>query len=473
MKKLTVFILSLVFILALCGCKPDGTTDTPKLGEISNYTQEQLDEKLLGLLQEELHNLWGEPDGMLSGLYGDIWVLDKESGKEIIIYYDRDGMAENIIIYNNESLSGDSSETLSLSSDPIQDFTTPAATSTPVPSPTPTMTPTPTVTPTPTPEVIELTISAVGDVTLGVNQKTTYPNSFNEYYDLYGADYFMKNVVEVFSTDSFTVVNLEGTLTNSDTIRATKEWNHKGRPEYVEILKNASVEAVSLGNNHIMDYQQQGAADTIQNVADAGLTYAISGPWGDHYGLHETAEGILIGLVSVNEYYDGNTVYKYLEEGLTELRAAGADLVFALTHWGGDKTHVIEKAQYEMGHWCIDQGYDLVLGCHPHVIQGIECYHGKYIVYSMGNFCYGGNKNPSDKDSMIFQQTFTFIDGELQEETSIRAIPCRLSSVTSRNDYCPTLLTGEEAETWADHLNKYSEEFGLSFDAEGYLRKEE
>lgn len=346
---------------------------------------------------------------------------------------------------------------------------TPELSPAPTLSPTPAATPAPSVTPTPTPEVIELTISAVGDITLGGNQKTTYPYSFDEYYDLYGADYFMKNVAEVFSADSFTVANLEGTLTNSDTIRTTKQWNHRGRPEYAEILKNASIEAVSLGNNHIMDYQKQGVADTIQNVTDAGLAYAISGPWGDHYGLYETAEGIFIGFVSVNEYYDGSAVYKYLEEGLAELRAAGADLVLALTHWGGDKTHVIEKAQYEMGRWCIDKGYDLVLGCHPHVIQGIECYRGKYIVYSMGNFCYGGNKNPSDKDSMIFQQTFTFIDGVLQEETSIRAIPCRLSSVTNRNDYCPTLLTGEEAEAWAERLNEYSEEFGISFDAEGYL----
>ncbi len=341
----------------------------------------------------------------------------------------------------------------------------------PVPSltPTPVATPTPSLIPTPTPEVITLTISAVGDITFGGNQKTTYPYSFDEYYDLYGADYFMKNVAEIFRADSFTVANLEGTLTDSDTIRTTKQWNHRGRPEYAEILKNASIEAVSLGNNHIMDYQKKGVADTIQNVTDAGLEYAISGPWGDRYGLYETAEGIQIGFVSVNEYYDGNAVYQYLEEGLLELREAGADLVFALMHWGGDKTHVIEKAQYEMGHWCIDQGYDLVLGCHPHVLQGIECYKGKYIVYSMGNFCYGGNKNPSDKDSMIFQQTFMFLDGVLQEETSIRAIPCRLSSVTNRNDYCPAILYGEEAEAWAARFNGYSEEFGLTFDAEGYL----
>lgn len=347
-------------------------------------------------------------------------------------------------------------------------------TNTPVPTntPTPTVSPTPTCTPTPTPEIIHITISATGDITLGINQKHTYDHSFHEYYDLYGEDYFLKNVRGIFEADDFTIVNHDGTLTNSDNIRTTKEWNHKGRPEYAAILSNASVEAVTLGNNHIMDYQWDGVKDTIQAVTDYGMEYAISGPWGDHYGLYETEKGIKIGFVSVNEYYDGTGVYKFLEEGLAKLREAGADLVLACTHWGGDKTHIIEDDQYTMGHWCIDQGYDLVIGCHPHVIQGIECYNGRYIVYSMGNFCYGGNKNPAEKSSMIFQQTFTFVDGMLQEETSIRAIPCRLSSVTYRNDYCPVVLTGEDAAAWAEEMNGYCEEFGLVFDTEGYLVEE-
>jgi poly-gamma-glutamate synthesis protein (capsule biosynthesis protein) len=218
-----------------------------------------------------------------------------------------------------------------------------------------------------------------------------------------------------------------------------------------------------------MDYNEEGVSDTFSALENAGVTYAISGMWGDQYGLYETEKGIKIGFVSVNEYYEGTAVYTYLEDGLAALREQGADLVFALVHWGGDKTHVIEEDQYTMGRWCIDQGYDLVLGCHPHVLQGIECYNGKYIVYSMGNFCYGGNKNPTEKDSMIFQQTFTFVDGVLQEEDSaIRAIPCRLSSTTSKNDYCPVVLTGDEAAEVIGHLNEYSEEFGIAFDNEGY-----
>jgi len=70
---------------------------------------------------------------------------------------------------------------------------------------------------------------------------------------------------------------------------------------------------------------------------------------------------------------------------------------------------------------------------------------------------------------MIYQQTFTFVDGVLQEETKIRAIPCRLSSTTKRNDYCPVVLSGDDAIAWAEEMNGYCEEFGLQFDAEGYL----
>ncbi len=344
---------------------------------------------------------------------------------------------------------------------------TPTPTSTPIPTSTPT--PSPTNTPTPTPVVIDITISAAGDVTMGHHQKTGYSGSFDEVYDTEGADYFLKNVAGIFAADDFTVVNLEGTLTESTDIRASKEWNFKMRPYYAQMLVDASVEAVTCGNNHIMDYQWEGAKDTYANLDAYGLEYAINSPWGDKLGLYETEKGIKIGFVSVNEYYDGNVVYEWLENGYHELREAGADLVFACMHWGGDAVYVLEKEQYEIGHWCIDLGYDLVLGGHPHVIQGIECYNGKYIVYSMGNFCYGGHKNPKDKDSMIFQQTFTFVDGVLQPETKIRAIPCSLSSTTWKNDFCPKVLEGEEAEKWVKHLNELSAEFGLVFDEQGYL----
>jgi len=323
--------------------------------------------------------------------------------------------------------------------------------------------------PEPKPVITTITISAVGDVTLGTNQKQSYKGSFHDYYDDYGSEYFLQNVRGVFEQDDFTILNFEGTLTESEE-PLDKLWNHKGKPEYISVLQNASIEGVTLGNNHIMDYQQQGADDTMAAFEGIGMEYALSGEWGNRFGLYETDEGIKIGFVSVNEHYDEDNVYPWLEDGLKTLRAQGADLVFACVHWGGDKTHKLEKAQYVMGKWCIDAGFDLVLGCHPHVLQGIERYKGRYIVHSMGNFCYGGNKNPEEKDSMIFQQTFTFVDGVLDyDPQGIKVIPCRLSSVTNKNDYCPVVLEGAEAEQTIANLNTYCEEFGTVFDMDGNL----
>ena len=109
-----------------------------------------------------------------------------------------------------------------------------------------------------------------------------------------------------------------------------------------------------------------------------------------------------------------------------------------------------------LAHLAIDQGADLVVGHHPHVLQGIEKYQGKNIVYSLGNFCFGGNKNPSDKDTMIFQQTFTVENGKLAEDDVTNIIPCSLSSESGYNNYQPMVLEGSEKERVLQKIEDFS-----------------
>ena len=97
-----------------------------------------------------------------------------------------------------------------------------------------------------------------------------------------------------------------------------------------------------------------------------------------------------------------------------------------------------------------------MLGHHPHVLQGIEVYNGKNIVYSLGNFCFGGNSNPADKDTMIFQQTFTVENGELAADNVTNIIPCSVSSESGYNNYQPTPLEGDEAERVRGRIEEYS-----------------
>ena len=90
-------------------------------------------------------------------------------------------------------------------------------------------------------------------------------------------------------------------------------------------------------------------------------------------------------------------------------------------------------------------------------MQGIEEYNGKIICYSLGNFSFGGNKNPADKNTAIYQQAFTIADGELQPGIDAQIIPCTLSSTNSYNDFRPTVAEGQKAQEILDLMNTYSQ----------------
>ena len=122
----------------------------------------------------------------------------------------------------------------------------------------------------------------------------------------------------------------------------------------------------------------------------------------------------------------------------------------------------------DLAHSAIDHGADLVLGHHPHVLQGIETYKGKNIVYSLANFCFGGNSSPSDMDSMIFQQTFTLEDGELIEDNVTNVIPVKVSSSWEQgiNDYQPVPVEGDTGEAIISRLEEYSQNMAEQYGTE-------
>lgn len=308
-------------------------------------------------------------------------------------------------------------------------------------------------------------ISAAGDVTLGNYFGQGYESSFNQTYEKeQNAGYFLQNVKVILSEDDMTIVNLEGVLTDSEDLQPGRTYNIKGAPEYVEILTEGSVEAVSFANNHRMDYGSKGSDDTINVLEEAEIVFAYDARVG-----YYVRKGIIVGFVSVNESTQGKGVEKYLEQGIAELQAAGADVILACCHWGTERDHYPEEYQQELGRKCIDWGADLVIGHHPHVLQGVEEYKGKFIVHSLGNFCFGANRNPADKDTMIFRQTFTFVDGVKKEDKAIQIIPCRISSVSNKNDYCPTPAQGEEAIRIIERINEFSKDMGVQFSENGYL----
>lgn len=315
------------------------------------------------------------------------------------------------------------------------------------------------------PLIQTVTLTATGDCTLGATQTHGYAGSFHEYYDKYGQDYFFDDVRDFFEKDDFTLVNLECVLTES-TDRVEKTWNLKGKPEYVGIMTGSSVEGCSLGNNHTLDYGPQSLTDTENVLDQAGIVYGYN----EHVATYTTESGIVIGIVSANLLAQTQERANYIRDGIKKLREEGADLVIACCHWGIEGDHYPNDYQKTTAHQIIDWGADAVIGNHPHVLQGVELYEGKMICYSLGNFCFGGNRNPQVKDTAIFQQTFTFVDGELQNNISAKMIPCTISSTNLVNDFQPTVASGERKATIIEELNEYSKPYSeLQLDAEGTL----
>ena len=306
------------------------------------------------------------------------------------------------------------------------------------------------LTPTPTMAPVSLTVSVVGDCTLGTDENFDYDTSLNAYYENYGADYFFSNVKSIFSADDLTIANFEGTLTDSDE-REDKEYAFKAPAEYTSILTAGSVEAVNTANNHSHDYGDQSYEDTIQYLEAAGITT---------FGYDRTAvmdvKGIKVGLIGIYELKDGIGRQQQVIDTIQEVKNQGAQVIIVSFHWGTEKSNIPDDAQKTLAHLAIDQGADLVVGHHPHVLQGIEKYQGKNIVYSLGNFCFGGNKNPSDKDTMIFQQTFTVENGKLAEDDVTNIIPCSLSSESGYNNYQPMVLEGSEKERVLQKIEDFS-----------------
>lgn len=299
---------------------------------------------------------------------------------------------------------------------------------------------------------VSLTLSVVGDCTLGTDETFDYDTSLNAYYENYGADYFLQNVKDIFSTDDLTIANFEGTLTDSDE-REDKTFAFKAPASYASILTGGSVEAVNTANNHSHDYGEQSFDDTLAALDDAGIV---------HFGYDETTvmdvKGIKVGLVGIYELYDHLEREQQLKDNIAKVKADGAQLIVVIFHWGNETETVPDSNQTTLGRIAIDEGADLVCGHHPHVLQGIETYKGRNIVYSLGNFCFGGNSSPSDMDTMIYQQTFTIDADGVKKDNVTNIIPCSISSAAydGYNNYQPTPAEGDEATRILGKINERS-----------------
>jgi poly-gamma-glutamate synthesis protein (capsule biosynthesis protein) len=321
------------------------------------------------------------------------------------------------------------------------------------------------------------TLLVAGDVTLGFH--------YEEYVDeqvkagrpadaMRGWGFDQVRAVTT-KADAF-VVNLECPFTTSDE-KLAKNFNFRARPELVAALSSGGVDAVSLANNHLVDYGPAGVAETIATLEKVGIAH-----FGAGRSLGAAREPALVDVRGVKVAFLG---YFFLGDRNIEPRAviatddtpgvAGhfsdlpamramveadvraakkrADHVIPFFHWGRETHALPEPYQVELAHAAIDAGASAVLGSHPHVLQGLELYRGATIVYSLGNFVFGGNWDPKDKQTALVEFTVT------KQAVGAASIIPAFSDAYPSVPVQPYLAKGEAAEAVLRHLAEISQGF--------------
>ena len=317
-----------------------------------------------------------------------------------------------------------------------------------------------------------ITLTFAGDVTLGGEAKLVgEPGSFAQVYEKNGREYFLKNFAGFFAEDDLTVINLEGVLSdkNLSPVAAGKlgEYFFKGKTEYVNVLTAASVEAASIANNHIFDYGEVGLKDTIATLENAGIewfgTRARHTTDTERFFFYEK-DGVTICLMSLywDDYLQGQKdgCGAFLSDEIARIKKEGeADAVIAILHGGQEYGRHATVPQKVFTKMAFAAGADLVICHHAHVVMGMDIIGNRSAFYSLGNFCFGGNRNAYQKNgksvqdaapALVVRAVLTFEDDGTYKGQQMTLYPVQTTSIDrpvdsteiQPNDYQPKFVTG-------------------------------
>lgn len=279
--------------------------------------------------------------------------------------------------------------------------------------------PTPDVEPRTQESAFTIDLSIVGDCMLATFKGWNCAGSLNWYAAHHPPYYFFEKVRDIFEQDDFTIANLENVLTDRPLPEAPKYnsgrifW-FKAPTHHGNILKAGSIEAVSLANNHTYDYGLHGYIDTITAVQQAGLEYGT-----EERTFYLRKNGFVIAVICHGLWYEAQAAH-IIKRIKKEAKHSDYQIVFY--HGGAEGRHHPEPWRVRAAHRLVDAGADLVIGNHPHVIQPTEEYKGAHIVYSLGNFCFGGSHHPKNR-TVIYKILLTINEGRLQKH-EVSLIPC-------------------------------------------------
>ena len=303
--------------------------------------------------------------------------------------------------------------------------------------------PSPAGTPAPVYEEQLYLISVVGDCTLASPQFID-PSEHRSIEHHIGKDYAypFSNTREYFADDDLTIANLECNLSDVK-LFSYEQFSFSAPTEYAEILKEGGVDFVTTANNHIQDFGAGGEEFTYMALEDHGIPYGKDG----EAKLITTESGLTVGIYCAWNHQEPDP--DQAVAAIRRLRADGAEFVICAFHWGKELVYKPFDSQTELAHRCIDAGADLIYGSHSHCLQPVEEYHNRLILYSMGNWVFGGSTKPSDMDTAIIQVHLKRGTDGMVRYVDYTVVPCCVSSRPVKenysgenyNDYRPTPYT--------------------------------
>ena len=294
----------------------------------------------------------------------------------------------------------------------------------------------------------EIRMTFLGDCTLGGEEK--YRNSklgFRSRIAENGLDFPFRELRALTLEDDLTVANLEGVLTDRKLEKVEKEYNFSGPTAYTGILTSAGIDCVTLANNHSHDYGDAGYADTKAALDSAGVAWFGT----DAPAVWKNDEGMMIGFLGVSYSLTGNRYKQYARQA-EALRDMGCAAVITVMHAGIEYSYTAPNGyQRQIAERAAECGSCLVIGHHPHVVQGYDRVEGVPVVYSLGNCSFGGTTHAKDSDALVVQAVLTFEEGELTD-TALEFFPISITSDQRYNNYSPRFLSGEDAERVMDKM---------------------
>lgn len=256
----------------------------------------------------------------------------------------------------------------------------------------------------------DVTINFVGDI--------QFSGKVAELLEKNGYDYPFAKLGNLFKEDDLTIGNLETPVTLGGTGAADKTYVYKSSPKALEAMASAGFDSVNLANNHILDQGIEGLVDTLTYLEQYGIAHTGAGMNRDeaYAPAYLERKGMKIALLGfsrvvpetswkaegnragVAETYDSTGAVKAIQEARQK-----ADLVIVVAHWGEERVSTPNNDQTRLAHEFVDAGADLVIGGHPHVLQGVEYYKGKWIAYSTGNFIFSKSTTEETWKTAVFQ----------------------------------------------------------------------